>query len=362
MLPWQVALFAAFLSLKVDSRELFVFRSISRPALHSTSPLVATGCLCLSVPLVNQSFFAIALLTTIFPSQRRHPILRFFFPCDDSIQQLISAGESQFSGLRRKPRTARRRAKTQNRLRKTISLARFSTSGTPRVLSPVLRRRCVHSLDLFHPSIILRVFCLQRSNHNLSRTPFGLPCPSFRLLGNSRWRFPHRLHGKGDRCARFCHQVGFIAVNFAHFVNNVHFANNLPVVLRLLPLITLAHHELRLRQVNLMLLQTSLEIYSRGTVTLLRPSIRPTEHQILRRSMTNRHFQHAFTHLNDSPRFRPAISLQHACGKYSARAEFRRRLSHLQNSRPRMLIADHSLLNGRSELSFLTSARADSRI
>lgn len=78
MLPLQVALFAAFLPLKVDSRELFVFRSTSRPALHSTSPLVAIGCHCLSVPLVNQSFFAIALLTAVFPGQRRHPILRFF--------------------------------------------------------------------------------------------------------------------------------------------------------------------------------------------------------------------------------------------------------------------------------------------
>lgn len=184
----------------------------------------------------------------------------------------------------------------------------------------------------------------------------------FPFAGQQPLAFSSPLARRIHRCARFCHQVGSIAVNFAHFVNNVHFANNLPVVLRGLPLITLAHHELRLRQVNLMLLQTSLKMCSRGTVTLLRPFIRPTEHQILRRSVTNRHFQHVFTHLNDLPRFRPAISLQHPCGKYPARAEFRRRLCHLQNSRPRMLIAENSLLNCRSELSFLTSARADSRI
>jgi len=184
----------------------------------------------------------------------------------------------------------------------------------------------------------------------------------FPFAGHWPLAFCSPLARRIHRCAHFCHQVGFIAVNFAHFVNNVHFANNLPVVPRLLPLIMLAHHGLRLRQVNLVLLQTSLEIYSRGTVTLLRPSIRPTEHQILRRSVTNRHFQHAFTHLNDSPNLRPAVSLQHAFEKYPARAEIRRRLCHLQNSQPRMLISDDSLLNCLSELPFLTSARADSRI
>lgn len=96
-------------------------------------------------------------------------------------------------------------------MRKFQALARFESSGTPRVFSPVLRRNCLHLPGLFHPDTVLRVFRLQRSFHNLSRTPLGLPCPSFRSQWLRRWRNLWRLHAKSCVSQRFCHQSSFIA-------------------------------------------------------------------------------------------------------------------------------------------------------
>jgi len=44
------------------------------------------------------------------------------------------------------------------------------------------RRNLLYLPGLFHPSTVLRVLLPSEVIHNLSRTPFGLPCPSFRSL------------------------------------------------------------------------------------------------------------------------------------------------------------------------------------
>jgi len=55
------------------------------------------------------------------------------------------------------------------------------TSDTSRVLSPSLRP-CINSCQACSILAPLMGFCLQRSVHILSRTPFGSPCPAFPWL------------------------------------------------------------------------------------------------------------------------------------------------------------------------------------
>lgn len=54
----------------------------------------------------------------------------------------------------------------------------YGTSGTSRVLSPSLRP-CINTSQACSILAPLMGFCLQRSVHVLSRTPFGSPCPAF---------------------------------------------------------------------------------------------------------------------------------------------------------------------------------------
>jgi len=245
-----------------------VFKPVVRPALHSISPLVAVGRLCRAGLYVNQSFFAIALPTFRYPCLRRHPILRFFSLPTIQHNSKFSANESQFTRVSPK------------------SLARFRTSSTPGsfarsapspfpVVAVCICRACFIPASSLGFSAFRGLARFQASTVNLSRTPFGLPCPSFRSLKLSRWRFPCRLHVKVLASPAVPIRSGFIAPEF-YFQP----ANNLPVALRLLPLILLTHHELKLRQVNHILCR-------RGADTLLRLTIRPPKHQILQRSVTS---------------------------------------------------------------------------
>jgi len=120
----------------------------------------------------------------------------------------------------------------------------------------------------------------------MSFFPFTIAVPLALSLSLAR-------QGRRFACSR--HQVGFIAVKFAFHRAMRHVsckascrqalvlqdtASNLPVAFRLLLLILLAHHELKLRQVNLVLGR-------RGTVALLRLAIRPPKYRILQRSITS---------------------------------------------------------------------------